>query len=590
MEDLPNGFLNFPTNKSSDFESAGDAIRRHSTDVEYNKVRPDNLEAQKKALRDGWRVVDAPEPESKGVDVRSIVIDGEVPLQIGADTVTFSSGAPALQRESNERANSVRFYDLGNERHAAEQPASEDRYVPSRHAESNPHFNPENRTASMKFAKPNGLVGVDRHSYQERHGGPDLSRRYRKDDLRSYVRVPSSADGEVGPVFDYGELDMISELDRRWSWIEINLDALKGNIRAIRETLDPETMFMAVVKADGYGHGAVPCAKAAINAGADYIGVATIDEAMEIRQAGIDAPLLILSEPPLTSIPLLLGYNIMPSVATVDFALKYAEAADSIGATAPYHLKINTGMNRVGVRYDAILDFLQTISFHRALRLVGTFTHFATADEPDTMEFNLQKRRFEEALATMRAAGFDPGIVHAANSAAALRYKDVQYDMVRLGLAMYGYYPSPETFGAVNLMPAMSIKARITQINQVPVGEGVSYGLLHRSNGFGKICTVPIGYADGLNRDLSGRIDFIKDGKLYPQVGNICMDQCMFEMDERTRYGIGKLEPHIGDEVIIVGEEGDAFVTIDRMAEMLGTIPYEVMISFGNSRMPKIYV
>lgn len=495
MEDLPNGFLNYPK-KRPGFESAGDEIRRHMSDAEFGRQQTDYMESQKKALRDGWRV-----PESD-------VGPGEICL--------FSE-----------------------------------------------------RREEPKW-------GVDG--------------KYRAQDVRSYMRIPGAGSEESGPVFDFSELDHISETDRRWSWVEINLTAIQNNVMAIKGMLKPETMFMAVVKADGYGHGAVACAKTALNSGADYIGVATIDEAMELRQAGIEAPMLILSEPPLTSIPMLLGYDVMPSVATVEFAVKYAEAADSIGAKAPFHLKINTGMNRVGVRYDSVIDFLQTISFHRALQLVGTFTHFATADAQDTMDFNLQKSRFEDAIAGMRAAGFDPGIVHAANSAATLRYRDVQYDMVRPGLAMYGYFPCPETYGALNLLPAMSVKARITQINQVPVGEGVSYGLLHRCNGFAKICTVPIGYADGLSRALSGRIDFIMGGRKYPQVGSICMDQCMFEVDIRTRSGIGRIEPKIGDEVIVVGEEGNAFITIDEIADMLGTIPYEVMIAFGNSRMPKLYV
>ena len=543
MEDLPNGFLNYPK-KRPDFESAGDAIRRHMSDAEFGKVKPDNIEAQRRAFRDGWRVS---ESSNRGIDTEiGISVGGGLPLDLESGEVRFPKAA---------RSQTGRNATSRNDRH-----------------------------------DPRTVPGHIEYTRREIRREPDEVRRYRKGELMHYMRVSSPADEEIGLSFDYSELERISELDRRWSWIEINLEAIESNIKAIRQILDPSTKFMAVVKADGYGHGAVPCARAALKAGADYIGVATVDEAMEIRQAGIEAPLLILSEPPLTSIPLLLGYDIMPSVATVEFAIRYAEAADSIGKTAPYHLKVNTGMNRVGVRYDSILDFLQTISFHRALKLVGTFTHFATADTPDTMDFNLQKQRFDETLATMRAAGFDPGIVHAANSAATIRYRDVHYDMVRPGLAMYGYFPCSEAYGAISLMPAMSIKARITQINQVPVGEGVSYGLLHRSNGFGKICTIPIGYADGLNRALSGRIDIIKDGKLYPQVGTICMDQCMFEMDVRTRSGIGKVEPHIGDEVIVIGEQGNSFTTIDQMADLLGSIPYEVMINFGNSRMPKIYV
>lgn len=409
-------------------------------------------------------------------------------------------------------------------------------------------------------------------------------------DVYPYLSVPerASEDAEIG--FNLKELDTIPETDRRWSWVEVDRAAITDNVLAIRQTLSPDTIFMAVVKADAYGHGAIEATKAAIAGGAGYAGVATIDEAVELRKGGINIPILILSEPPISAIPFLLAYDIMPSVSTMEFAVRYAEAADSIGVKAPYHLKVNTGMNRIGVRYDEVRDFLRTISFHRALRLVGTFTHFATADTDDTMDFKLQKQRFESALSDIRSLGMDPGIVHAANSAATLRYKDVQYDMVRPGLAMYGCYPSAACYGTVNLMPAMSVKARITQVNQVPVGEGVSYGLLHRSNGFSKTCTLPIGYGDGLKRALSGRIDFIFNGRLYPQVGNICMDQCMFEVDQHTHSVIGRIEPQIGDVVTIVGSDGDAFITVDQMADLIHSIPYEIMIGFGDCRLPKVYV
>ncbi len=413
---------------------------------------------------------------------------------------------------------------------------------------------------------------------------------YQAQDMIHFLRTPDVEAGEVSPCFDFEEADKIAELDRRWSWVEINLSAIQNNVMAIKGILPPECIFMAVVKADAYGHGAVKVARTAINSGARYLGVATVDEGVELRKADIDAPILILSEPPIASIPLLLAYRIMPAVSTAEFAIKYAEAADSIDMRARFHLKINTGMNRVGVRSNDVISFLQSISFHRALELVGTFTHFATADAQDTMEFYRQKHRFDEALAQMRGAGFNPGIVHAANSSATLRYPEVHYDMVRPGIAMYGSFPCPETYGRVKLMPAMSVKARITQVNQVPMGEGVSYGLLHRANGFSKICTVPIGYGDGLKRALSGRINFILAGQFHPQVGSICMDQCMFEVDQRTRPVGGRIEPEVGDEVVIIGAQGKSLVMVEDMAEVLDMIPYEVMISFGSSRLPRMYI
>ncbi len=406
-------------------------------------------------------------------------------------------------------------------------------------------------------------------------------------DMRKYLTVPES--GQSGPQFNYEELSDIPETDKRWSWVQVDLGAIHHNTLALKQLLEPGVKLMAVVKADAYGHGAVRCARSAMSAGADYLGVATVDEAVELRLAGIGAPILVLAEPPAATIPLLLAYRIMPSVYTAEFAVQYAEAADSIGLRAPYHLKVNTGMNRIGVRFDEVIEFMRRVSFHRALELVGTFTHFATADAADTMEFNIQASHFVETIAEMRAYGIDPGIVHAANSAATIRYPEVHFDMVRPGISLYGYYPCPETYGMVDLVPAMSVHARITQVKTVPVGEGVSYGLLHRSGGFTKVCTLPIGYADGYRRGLSDRIDVIMEGNKHPQVGAICMDQCMFEVDLRTRRTLGRLEPEIGDEVLLVGAQGNAVVTIDEMADLLGTVPHEVCIGFGTSRMPRIY-
>ena len=337
------------------------------------------------------------------------------------------------------------------------------------------------------------------------------------------------------PRFDPEKLAHIPEADRRWSWVEIDLNAIRHNASTVKHRLSPGTRLMAVVKADAYGHGAVQVAKTALNSGAEYLGVATVDEAIALREAYLNAPVLVLGEPPATAIPLLLAYKIMPSVYTAEFAIRYAEAADAMGLRAPFHLKVNTGMNRIGVRWDEVVEFARQISFHRALDLEGTFTHFATADCPGTIDFERQVKRFAEAVNGLRAAGINPGIVHAANSAAAIRYPEVQLDMVRLGISLYGFYPCPEAYPLIDLKPAMTVKARITEVKTVPVGEGVSYGLHYRSPGAVKVCTLPIGYADGLRRGLSGRTDVLLAGRRFHQVGNICMDQCMFEVNLRQR-------------------------------------------------------
>lgn len=401
-----------------------------------------------------------------------------------------------------------------------------------------------------------------------------------------YAREDSLDAGS--PAFDPEKLALIPERDRRWSWIEIDLNAIRSNVSALKSRIARGTRLLAVVKADAYGHGAVKVAKTALNTGADYLGVASVDEAIELREAYVNAPILVLCEPPNESIPLLLGYKIIPTIYTAEFAIRYAEAADAFGLRAPFHLKVNTGMNRIGVHYAEVVNFMHQVGFHRALELVGTYTHFATADCPESLDFRIQVKRFAEALSAMNMAGINPGIVHAANSAAALRYPDVQFDMVRSGLTMYGYHSCPETRGLINLRPAMSVHARVTDSKQVPMSEGVSYGLHYRSPGSVKICTVPVGYADGLRRGLSGKIDFVCGGKRFRQVGAICMDQCMFEVDLRTYGTRRRVDPQIGDEVLIVGRQEDAEVTIDEMCSAIDTIPYELIIGFSH-RMPKIY-
>lgn len=441
-----------------------------------------------------------------------------------------------------------------------------------------------------------GFAGVDRDAFES---AADVIRRQHGEHAEVEVPAPtgsfqyardldSGRRVETELPFDMGAIDDIPPLGQRWAWVEIDLSAIRHNVAETRKFLQPRCRLTAVVKADAYGHGAVEVSKAALGAGADRLAVATVPEGVELRRAGIAAPILILAQPPATSIPLLLGYNIVPTIYEPDFAVAYGEAADLHGMKAPYHLAVNTGMNRIGVRFDQAVEFLHQVSFHRALELQGVFTHYATADCPERLDFNIQAKRFVEAIDAIRAAGFDPGIVHSANSAATYRYPEVHFDMVRLGISLYGFHPCPETRGLVDLRPAMSVHARITDTRLVPMSEGVSYGLNYRSPGSVKICTVPLGYADGLRRGLSGNTDFIMGGRYFRQVGNICMDQCMFEVDMRSYGTRERIDPQVGDEVLIVGTQGIAEVTIDEMAAKLGSIQHEIAIGFAQ-RMPRIF-
>lgn len=382
----------------------------------------------------------------------------------------------------------------------------------------------------------------------------------------------------------------INPLDRRWAWVEVDMARIRNNYVSVKNSLRPGVKVLAVVKADAYGHGAVRCAKEFSACGCDYLGVATVNEGVELRQAGLTKPILMLSQPPISAIPTILENEIMPTVFDSEFAIQYGEVADARGLRAPYHMKINTGMNRIGVDWREAAEFARMVSFHRALDLEGTFTHFATADEVDTMDFEKQAQRFETAINAIKASGINPGIVHCANSATTLKYPEVHYDMVRPGIILYGLKPSPSTIPQIDLKPAMSVKARVTDVKSVPLGEGVSYGLRYRSRGYAKICTIGVGYADGLHRCLSGKINFIMNGEKHPQVGSICMDQCMFEVGQRRLVNKSIYDPLPGEVVTLVGEDGELAVTLDEVAEAGNTINYEMACDLGSMRMNRIYV
>jgi alanine racemase len=370
--------------------------------------------------------------------------------------------------------------------------------------------------------------------------------------------------------------------EKRWAWAEVDLGAIAANVGTLKRRTAPGTLFMAVVKADGYGHGAVMVAQAALAAGADRLGVATVDEALELRRAGIAAPLQLLSEPPATTVEAILDNELVPTVTTREFAGALGRAATARGLDARFHLKIDTGMNRIGIRAEEASKFAAMLSEFPGLALEGTFTHFATADVPGDWDVVRQLKRFNAALAEMRSERVDPGIVHAANSPATILVPESHFDMVRCGIALYGLHPAASTYGEVELVPALSIKARTTLVKRVGIGEGVSYGLTWQAGTQTTIATLPLGYADGVHRVLSGRMPVLFAGKRCAQVGRICMDQLMVEVPRGT-------EASRGDEFVLVGAQGAERVALDEVAELAGTINYELACAYG-SRLERVYV
>jgi len=367
----------------------------------------------------------------------------------------------------------------------------------------------------------------------------------------------------------------------RWAWVEVDTSAIARNVATLKGRTRPGTLFMAVVKADGYGHGAVRVARAALAGGADRLGVATLIEARELRDAGISAPVQLLSEPPESAIPSLLEHDIVPTVTTREFAVALGKWASARSAEARYHLKIDSGMNRIGVRAEDAAAFSRNLADFPGLRLEGTFTHLATADVPGDWEVTRQLQRFEQALAEMRTEGVSAGIVHAANSAGTVLYPESHYDMVRCGIAIYGLHPAASTHGEVDLAPAMSVKARATLVKRIGMGESVSYGFTWTASAPTVVATLPLGYADGIQRVLSNEMDVLIGGKRCRQIGRVCMDQFMVEVPRGV-------EARLGDEAVIVGVQGSETILLETLADKAGTIDYELACALG-MRLERVY-
>lgn len=374
----------------------------------------------------------------------------------------------------------------------------------------------------------------------------------------------------------------------RWAWVEIDQGALRRNTRAFKNLLGYGKRLCCVVKADAYGHGAVQCAKIMHATGADMFAVATVSEGVQLREGGIKSPILVLNEPPIDACDTLLEYQIMPSVYSSEFALAYGERAVEMGCVGKYHMAIETGMNRIGVHFTDVLEFRREIDFHRGIECDGVFTHFATADDPDGWDYRLQCTRFSEAVAAMKDAGFECGIVHCSNTPASMLDHSMQFDMIRAGIGLYGMQPCEKSASIMPLEPVMSVRARVTRTIHPAMGEGVGYGFTFRvPRARVQVCTIPIGYADGLSRTLSNKMDVLYRGQRIRQVGNICMDQCMVAIQQTPARQMPEAE--VGDLITIVGKDGDAVITMDEMARLRGTINYEVACGFG-MRLEKVYI
>ncbi len=368
---------------------------------------------------------------------------------------------------------------------------------------------------------------------------------------------------------------------QRATWAEIDLDAITANVAALKaHGRAPE--LMAVVKADGYGHGLVASARAALDGGADRLAVALVEEGTSLRAASIGAPILVMTEPPPTQAGALLDAGLTPAAYTPAFLTALAQAASIRGGPpVPVHVKLDTGMRRVGVPQADWDDVLRRVRNDACLSLEGLWSHFAVADEPDHPFIAAQAAEFERGLALARQLGVPPGIAHLANSAATLRLPETHLDCVRPGLAIYGLEPAPGLAADVPLTPAMAWYSQLGLVKELAAGERVSYGLTWASEHDTTLGTVPAGYADGVVRALSNVGQVVTGGRRVPIAGRVCMDQ--FCVDLGTAGGA------VGDEVCLIGAQAGAAVTADDWASWLGTINYEVTCGVG-ARVPRVYL
>lgn len=366
-------------------------------------------------------------------------------------------------------------------------------------------------------------------------------------------------------------------------WAEIDLDAIKYNIDSIKRRVDTKELI-AVVKADAYGHGALDVSKTLVENGATKLAVAVITEAMELRHGNINTPIMILGYTPLEFAADLINYDIEQTIFDLEYAKKLSEIALNLGKKAKVHVALDTGMGRIGFLInDNSLNEILKISSLKGLEVVGIFTHFATSDESDKNYSNKQYKKFTDFNEKLISKGVNIPLKHVSNSGAIIDMPNTYLDGVRAGIVLYGYYPSEDVLKQnLDLKKAISIKTQVAHVKILDKNEYVSYGRKFKTERKSIIATLPIGYADGYSRALTGKAKVIINGKFAPVVGTICMDQCMIDVTD-----IGDV--HVGDEVIVLGKDKDLKFDADDMAKAMGTINYEVLCMI-KQRIPRVYI
>jgi len=367
------------------------------------------------------------------------------------------------------------------------------------------------------------------------------------------------------------------------TWTEVNLDAIAQNVKNIKKLIGEKKELMAVVKGNAYGHDILEVSPVVLENGATRLAVARLEEAIFLRKAGITVPILVLGLPLKQQAEFLVSYDITPAVCEFEMIEKLSELAVQMNKMTKIHLKVDTGMGRIGIFPYDVLRFIKRIKALKNVEIEGIFTHFSVADEKDKVYTEEQFRKFIEILTILEKEGIKIPIKHVGNSAALLDLPHMWLDMVRPGIAIYGLYPSKEVKKTINLIPAQQFKTKIVFIKELPLGESISYGRTYITKRRMRVASLPVGYADGYNRLLSNQGEVLVRGQRVPIIGRVCMDQCMIDVTNLTQV-------EIGDEVVLWGRQGEEMITVEEIAQKIRTINYEIVHMPDKKRVPKLFI
>jgi len=367
------------------------------------------------------------------------------------------------------------------------------------------------------------------------------------------------------------------------TWTEVNLDAIAQNVKNIKKLIGKKKELMAVVKGNAYGHDILEISSVVLENGATRLAVARLEEAIFLRKAGITVPILVLGLTLKPQAESLVSYDITPTVCEFEMIEKLSESAVQMNKMTKIHLKVDTGMGRIGIFPDDVLKFIKRIKALKKVEIEGIFTHFSVADEKDKFYTEEQFRKFIEILTILEKEGIKIPIKHVGNSATLLDLPHMWLDMVRPGLAIYGLYPSKEVKKTINLIPAQQFKTKIVFIKELPRGESISYGRTYITKRRMRVASLPVGYADGYNRLLSNQGEVLVRGQRVPIIGRVCMDQCMIDVTNLTQV-------EIGDEVVLWGRQGEEMITVEEIAQKIRTINYEIVHLPDKKRVAKLFI